>query len=62
LEKLLFRKIFIRDWVVSDHVFLDVAKWETSMQPHADSPADLLALGADSRPEHFSGRAGLGPD
>jgi hypothetical protein len=26
--------------VDSDHVFLVVAKWETSMQPHADSPAD----------------------
>jgi hypothetical protein len=47
LEKLLFRKIFIRDYVVSDHVFLIVAKWETSMQPQADSPVDLLALGAD---------------
>jgi hypothetical protein len=33
--------------VVSDHVFLVVAKWDTSMQPHADSLADLLALAAD---------------
>jgi hypothetical protein len=48
LEKLLFRKIFIRDFVVSDNVFLVVAKCETSMQPEADSPADLLALGADT--------------
>jgi hypothetical protein len=47
LEKLLFQKIFIRDCVVLDHVILVVTKWETSMQPQADSPADLLTLGAD---------------
>jgi hypothetical protein len=34
--------------VVSDHVFLVVAKWETSMQPQADSPGDLLGLDADN--------------
>jgi hypothetical protein len=47
LEKLWFWKIFIRDCVASDHVFLVVAKWETSMQLNADSLADLLALTAD---------------
>jgi hypothetical protein len=45
--KIIVSEIFRRNCVVSDHVFHVVVKWETSTQPEADSPADLLGLNAD---------------